>query len=526
MKNFLCPIAAVIALSLAGCNRKSQSVDKDAVEREVTARVQNQLAIERQAEEKAKLDERERQITEREQAIAERESRPPIETTERSAAAEPVQEGAAAAPQTVPTQSYDLFYKALDADGDWIETDNYGYVWRPNVATRDPAWRPYTNGHWASTDYGWAWISDEPFGWATYHFGRWTRLRGLGWVWVPGDDWAPAWVSWRSGDDYVGWAPLPPEARDDAGEIGVWADSSFGLDAVQYVFVAVPEFCAPAIQRVVLSPQQNIVVINKTVNITNISIKNRVVINRGPKVEVIKNRSKHPVTQLTVDRTPVASQRPGQSIVQGNRLQISAPLIQPSVAKPARIKARVSNAQRESSPASPQISIQAIATPNQNRPVLPAPSSTVAATPASAVVIPNPQTLTPQQLRNQQFLRQQQLELQRRKQLETARPNVQPQPPVSPVPSRVERSEQQVQPIEKIPQPNATEQIRTRQLQLQQIQTQRAAAAQRARQESEAAREAPVPRQNAVQPQPQPVKEQPKAHRPNPAVSGVPAVTP
>jgi hypothetical protein len=28
---------------------------------------------------------------------------------------------------------------------------------------------------------------------------------------VPGDEWAPAWVDWRYGDDNVGWAPLPPD---------------------------------------------------------------------------------------------------------------------------------------------------------------------------------------------------------------------------------------------------------------------------------------------------------------------------
>ena len=33
---------------------------------------------------------------------------------------------------------------------------------------------------------------------------------GRGWVWVPGTVWAPAWVSWRYGGGYVGWAPLPP----------------------------------------------------------------------------------------------------------------------------------------------------------------------------------------------------------------------------------------------------------------------------------------------------------------------------
>src|SRR5207248_1104167 len=104
----------------------------------------------------------------------------------------------------------------LDQYGDWRETSDYGYVWQPRQA-QSRTWRPYTDGHWVYTDVGWTWISEEPFGWATYHYGRWTRLRNIGWVWVPGDEWAPAWVSWRKSNAYVGWAPLPPEARFDRG---------------------------------------------------------------------------------------------------------------------------------------------------------------------------------------------------------------------------------------------------------------------------------------------------------------------
>ncbi|MEO8884293.1 MAG: DUF6600 domain-containing protein [Devosia sp.] len=58
---------------------------------------------------------------------------------------------------------------------------------------------------------GWYFASDEPFAWAVYHYGRWYDDGDLGWCWVPGNVWAPAWVSWRDSDDYVGWAPLPPE---------------------------------------------------------------------------------------------------------------------------------------------------------------------------------------------------------------------------------------------------------------------------------------------------------------------------
>ena len=65
-------------------------------------------------------------------------------------------------------------------------------------------WRPYTHGRWVySDDHGWIWASDEPFGWATYHYGRWAWINNCGWVWIPGDQWAPAWVSWRRSNDYV-----------------------------------------------------------------------------------------------------------------------------------------------------------------------------------------------------------------------------------------------------------------------------------------------------------------------------------
>jgi hypothetical protein len=56
-------------------------------------------------------------------------------------------------------------------------------------------------------------MSNEPFGWITYHYGRWYFDDYYGWVWMPDDVWAPAWVEWRYDDDYIGWAPLPPYAR-------------------------------------------------------------------------------------------------------------------------------------------------------------------------------------------------------------------------------------------------------------------------------------------------------------------------
>jgi hypothetical protein len=102
----------------------------------------------------------------------------------------------------------DDFRQGLAPHGEWINVPQYGQVWRPHGVGAD--WRPYTRGRWEWTDEGWLWVSEEPFGWATYHYGRWALDPGFGWFWVPGYRWAPAWVTWRYGPDFVGWAPLGP----------------------------------------------------------------------------------------------------------------------------------------------------------------------------------------------------------------------------------------------------------------------------------------------------------------------------
>jgi len=108
-----------------------------------------------------------------------------------------------------------IFYGRLAPYGNWVWLQGQ-YVWVPmNVG---PYWRPYTVGRWVYTDrYGWMWSSREPFGWATYHYGRWGFSNRVGWFWVPGSRWAPAWVSWRSSNDYLAWAPLPPTPDEGLG---------------------------------------------------------------------------------------------------------------------------------------------------------------------------------------------------------------------------------------------------------------------------------------------------------------------
>jgi hypothetical protein len=144
---------------------------------------------------------------------------------------------AAAHAQGQPQEQID-FEAALEGYGHWVEHPRLGDVWVPDNVPQD--WQPYRIGHWVYSDeWGWYWNSDEDFGWVTYHYGRWYLDRELGWAWVPGDEWGPAWVNWRQGDDFVGWAPTPPDEFIDVEEV---PDS--------YMFVRAGDLLAPEVYTV------------------------------------------------------------------------------------------------------------------------------------------------------------------------------------------------------------------------------------------------------------------------------------
>jgi hypothetical protein len=176
------------------------------------------------------------------------------------------------------------FYKPLTPYGEWVTVESYGRCWRP--ARVDHHWRPYSHGHWVRTDAGWYWESDEPWGWATYHYGRWDWNPRYGWIWIPQTQWAPAWVSWRRGEGYVGWAPLPPSARFSGR--GYFEVQDTHIQPAAFVFVQERRFLEPVRPSTVTV---NNTIVNKTVNITNIKVENNIVINEGPRTEVIEKVS-------------------------------------------------------------------------------------------------------------------------------------------------------------------------------------------------------------------------------------------
>lgn len=114
--------------------------------------------------------------------------------------------------------SVDLFYDSLSPYGRWVDYGTYGRVFLP--AGVGSNWRPYSRGYWVNDRYGRRWMSQEPFGWATYHYGRWGNDPRLGWFWVPGTQFSSAWVDWRYSDGYASWAPMAPIGWDRFGYYG------------------------------------------------------------------------------------------------------------------------------------------------------------------------------------------------------------------------------------------------------------------------------------------------------------------
>jgi hypothetical protein len=337
-KIFTVPAICLLAL-FCSCQKQQTEAERNA---EIESQVNQRLAAEHQAEEQQRLAQRQAELDARERALANRENAATNTPQPQVSAAR----GRRDLSQTSPAASYSTFYTRLEPLGVWRETSTYGYVWQPREAEQSRGWRPYTNGRWVYTDAGWTWISEEPFGWATYHYGRWAHLRNVGWVWVPGDEWAPAWVSWRTGSDYVGWAPLPPEAHFDR-RTGIqnWADNYYDIGPEQYCFVPTREFGAQRTERTVVPAERNISIVNQTTNVTNITYNNTTVVNGGPSYDELRTRTQQPIERLRLERNVtvnVETENP-RPVVRGEVVEMSAPVIARSqaVERPRNVKETV-----------------------------------------------------------------------------------------------------------------------------------------------------------------------------------------
>jgi hypothetical protein len=216
------------------------------------------------------------------------------------------------------TISIQSFYDELSPYGDWIYSPDYGYVWRPYFDNPE-SFRPYSsNGNWVYTEYGWTWASDYNWGWATFHYGRWDFDNYLGWMWIPGYEWAPAWVTWGSYDNYWGWAPLGPN-------IYIQVNTNWYAPDPWWTFVPRRHFC---------SGNWNHYIYDRPVHITNITHITNVYVNNsnnntwynGPRVSEVERFSSNRVRRMEI----AESRRPENAGVRDNRLDVYRPTVDKS----------------------------------------------------------------------------------------------------------------------------------------------------------------------------------------------------
>jgi len=238
-----------------------------------------------------------------------------------------------------------VFYQQLAPYGRWFSMSRYGSVWSPYGIAAD--WRPYTNGEWVYTDDGWTWLSDDDWGWATDHYGRWFYDTRYGWVWVPDSVWSPAWVSWRYGNGWIGWAPLSP--------MSIWGPSGFAdpyYDSVPvswYSFVRQDVFVQHHIKRFIALPDQNQTLVRVTDKVTHYTLINGQIVNRSVSRETIERviGQKVPKHQIQDVGSPATLTNLKNGRVKGDKVLMYRPTIPQSDSANSASAAASADAGRE-----------------------------------------------------------------------------------------------------------------------------------------------------------------------------------
>ncbi len=246
--------------------------------------------------------------------------------------------GLSISPQNTKAQqvsvSFQVFYDELSPYGTWVNNNDYGYVWVPDVA---PGFTPYgTNGYWVFTEDGWTWVSDYPWGWAPFHYGRWFYDDAYGPMWVPDNHWGPGWVTWRRSSGYYGWAPIGPGIS-----ISIAYGNTYNPPHDHWRFVRENDFGRTNITNYYVNTTNNVTIIRNSTVINNLHENKirQVSYNAGPeRIEVEKHigRSISPVVIKE-------NNKPGEHLEKGE-LQIYRPRVDNKNSTTSRLApARVSN---------------------------------------------------------------------------------------------------------------------------------------------------------------------------------------
>ena len=216
------------------------------------------------------------------------------------------------------------FYDALAPYGTWVETGPYGWAWCP--LDTPIGWRPYTVGYWVYSDWGWMWVADDPWGWIPYHYGRWAFDADYGWLWVPGDVWAPAWVAWRYGDDWVGWAPLPPNVgwSASAGISFTSYDLDRSIDRFSWCFVRDRDFGRARRITDIEPASRNVTLLRDTRQVTRYVSSQGIPVERGLRPDLIERSTGRSIPRYRVQESPTPLRKEG-ALVRGRTVQVYRP---------------------------------------------------------------------------------------------------------------------------------------------------------------------------------------------------------
>jgi hypothetical protein len=222
--------------------------------------------------------------------------------------------------------TYQTYYNELSPYGQWVYSPEYGNVWVPSAG---PDFQPYgTGGHWVLTIYGWTWVSDYPWGWATFHYGRWEFDGLMGWFWIPGYQWSPAWVSWRSSPGYYGWAPLGPTYVNGG-------YTTYSCPPQRYVFVSATYINNPNIGNYYEPRERYVGYYNQSTVVTNTYHDNtsNSTYYAGPPTTEVERYTGAPVRPVAVNNVS----NPEKIGASGNQVSIFRPAVQqPSANDPVK----------------------------------------------------------------------------------------------------------------------------------------------------------------------------------------------
>lgn len=214
--------------------------------------------------------------------------------------------------------SFQIFYDNLSPHGVWVNDAAYGYIWIPNAGA---GFFPYaTNGYWLYTNYGWTWVSYYPWGWAPFHYGRWYLDPFYGYVWIPGNEWGPGWVTWRYSAGYYGWAPIGPDVS-----LSFAYSSGYNVPYNQWRFVSSRDMGRKNISNYYVNKSRNSVILPKSnpINNSRTDAANNVTYNPGPAVAEVEKSSRKKINPVPVKE----SDTPGQQLSK-EQLQLYKPTVE------------------------------------------------------------------------------------------------------------------------------------------------------------------------------------------------------